>query len=193
MFCIESHKVLGSLTQNCLQLDKDKGIVSTFSVVLVDKYAVITTQKSSYVECFNFSQQRFISISYISIKSVLTELVFVYLHFNVVPTIKKKFGYQYIRFIEMERSSVSMRLLLSSWFDKTGIYWVSYMSNNDYSILYKHKRLKHFFFKSINYLRLWSSNFKCITSINCSEWNSCALRQFNNFLFPPSPPPPPPR
>ena len=35
-------------------------IVSTFSVILVDKYAAITTQKVSYVECFSFSQQRFV-------------------------------------------------------------------------------------------------------------------------------------
>ena len=30
--------------------------VSIFSVFLADKYVVITTRKSSYVECFNFSQ-----------------------------------------------------------------------------------------------------------------------------------------
>ena len=59
-FCIENHEVLGSLTQNCLQLDRDKKIVSTFSVFLVKKYAFITTQKSSCVECFKFGQHRFV-------------------------------------------------------------------------------------------------------------------------------------
>ena len=56
-FCIETHKVFGSLTQNCVQLDKDEYIVSTFLAFLVDKNAVKTTRKSSYVECFNFGQQ----------------------------------------------------------------------------------------------------------------------------------------
>ena len=58
-FCIENHEVFGSLTQNFLQLDKDKSTVSTFSVILVKKYVVITTQKSSYEESFSFGQQRF--------------------------------------------------------------------------------------------------------------------------------------
>ena len=59
-FCIENHKVFGSLTQNCLQLDKDKSTVFAFSVILVNKYAVITTQKSSNVESFSFGQERFV-------------------------------------------------------------------------------------------------------------------------------------
>ena len=63
-FCIENNEGFGSLTQNCLQLDKDKSIVSTFSVFLVNKYAVITAQKSSCVECFNFGQQRFVFFRY---------------------------------------------------------------------------------------------------------------------------------
>ena len=54
-FCMENYEVLGSLTQNCLQLDKDKSTLSTFSFILINKYAVITTQKSSYVESFSFS------------------------------------------------------------------------------------------------------------------------------------------
>ena len=58
--CIENHEVFGSLTQNYLQLDKDKSTVFTFSVILVNKYAVITTQKSSYVESFSFGQQRLV-------------------------------------------------------------------------------------------------------------------------------------
>ena len=59
-FCDENHEVFGSLTQNCLQLDKDKNTVSTFSVILIKNYAVITTQNSSYVEGFSFGQQRVI-------------------------------------------------------------------------------------------------------------------------------------
>ena len=59
-FCVENHEVVGPLTQNCLHLDKEKSIVSTFSVFVVLKHAVITTQKSSYVECFSFVQQRFV-------------------------------------------------------------------------------------------------------------------------------------
>ena len=58
--CIENHEVFGSLTQNCLQLDKDKSTVSIFSVILINKYVVITIQKSSYVESFSFGQQRFV-------------------------------------------------------------------------------------------------------------------------------------
>ena len=48
------------MTQDCLQLDKDESIVSTFSVFLINKYAGITTQKNSYMECFSFGQQRFV-------------------------------------------------------------------------------------------------------------------------------------
>ena len=60
-FCIENHEVFGSLTQNLLQLDKNKNTVSTFSVILINKYAVITTQKSTYEESFRFGHQRFVS------------------------------------------------------------------------------------------------------------------------------------
>ena len=59
-FCIKNHKVFGSVTQNCLQLEKDKSTVSTFFVILINKYAVVTTQKSSYVESFSFGWQRFV-------------------------------------------------------------------------------------------------------------------------------------
>ena len=59
-FCIGNHEDFGSLTQNCLQLDKDKSTVSIFSVFLAEKYAAITTQKRSYVGSFNFNQQRFV-------------------------------------------------------------------------------------------------------------------------------------
>ena len=60
--CLISGKVFGSLTQNCVQLAVQGKVwcPDTFSLFLVDKYAVITTQKSSYVECFSFGQQRFV-------------------------------------------------------------------------------------------------------------------------------------
>ena len=45
-FCIEHHEVFGSLTQNRLQLDKDNNTVSTFSVILVNNYPVITTERA---------------------------------------------------------------------------------------------------------------------------------------------------
>ena len=44
-------------------IEKDKSIVSIFSVILGNKYTVITTQKSSYVENFTFGQQRFVSFN----------------------------------------------------------------------------------------------------------------------------------
>ena len=47
-FCIENHELFESLTKNCLKLDKNKSIVSTFSVFVVYKSAVITIQKSNY-------------------------------------------------------------------------------------------------------------------------------------------------
>ena len=53
-FCIENDEVFGLLTHNCLQLEKDKSTVSKFSVILINKYVVITIQKSSYVESFSF-------------------------------------------------------------------------------------------------------------------------------------------
>ena len=69
-FCTENHEVFELLTQNGLQLDKDKSTVSTFLVILVHKYAVITTHKSSYMESFSFEQQRFaLDILYILSRS----------------------------------------------------------------------------------------------------------------------------
>ena len=59
-FFTENHEIFGSLTQDRLQLDKDKSTVSTFSVILVNEYVVITNQKSSYEESFSFGQQRFV-------------------------------------------------------------------------------------------------------------------------------------
>ena len=58
--CIKNHEVLGALTQNSPQLDKDKSTVSTILVFLVDKYAAITTQKNSCMECLSFCQQIFV-------------------------------------------------------------------------------------------------------------------------------------
>ena len=63
-FCIANPGVFGSLTQNCLQLDKDKSIVSTFSVFLVDNYAVSTTQKGSYLECFKILKSSLMQVSW---------------------------------------------------------------------------------------------------------------------------------
>ena len=45
-----------SLAKNCPKLDKNKSVVSRFSVFVVYKSAVSTVQKSSYVGCFNFRQ-----------------------------------------------------------------------------------------------------------------------------------------
>ena len=59
-FCIKNHEVFGSLTQNCMQQDQDKSTVPTCSVILINKYAVITTQKSNYVGTFSFGWQRFV-------------------------------------------------------------------------------------------------------------------------------------
>ena len=55
-FYIENHKPFGSLTKNCPKLDKNKSIVSRFSVFVVYKSTVSTVQKSNYVGCFNFRQ-----------------------------------------------------------------------------------------------------------------------------------------
>ena len=59
-FCIENHEVFGSLTRNYLQLCKDKITVFTLLVILINKYVVITIQRSSYVEGFSFGQERFV-------------------------------------------------------------------------------------------------------------------------------------
>ena len=73
-FYIENHEPFGSLTKNYPQLDKNKGIVSRFSVFVVCKLAVSTIQKSNYVGCFNFRQlmlvfaQLFLDISIKSTK-----------------------------------------------------------------------------------------------------------------------------
>ena len=49
-----------SLTKNFPKLDKNKSIVSRFSVSAVYKSAVSTVQKSNYVGCFNFRQWMFV-------------------------------------------------------------------------------------------------------------------------------------
>ena len=53
---IENHEPFGSLTKNCPKLDKNKSVVSRFSVFLVYKSAVSTVEKSNYVGYFNFRQ-----------------------------------------------------------------------------------------------------------------------------------------
>ena len=55
-FYIENYEPFGPLTKNCPKLDKNKSIVSRFSVFVVYKLAVGTVQKSNYVKCFNFCQ-----------------------------------------------------------------------------------------------------------------------------------------
>ena len=59
-FFIENHEPFGSLTKNCLKLDKNKSIVPTFSAFVVYKSAVGTIQKSNYVGCFNLRQRMFV-------------------------------------------------------------------------------------------------------------------------------------
>ena len=55
-FYIENHEPFGSLMKNCLQLNKDKSIVSTFSVSVVHKSAASSIKKGNDVECFNLLQ-----------------------------------------------------------------------------------------------------------------------------------------
>ena len=55
-FSIENHVPFGSLTTNCPKPDKNKSIVSRFSVFVVYKSAVSTIQKRNHVGCFNFRQ-----------------------------------------------------------------------------------------------------------------------------------------
>ena len=53
-FYIENHEACGS--KNCPKLDKNKSIVSRFSVFIDYKSADSTVQKSDYVGCCNFRQ-----------------------------------------------------------------------------------------------------------------------------------------
>ena len=53
---IENHEPFGLLTKNCPKLDKNKSIVSRYSVSVVFKSAVSTVQKGNYVRCFNIRQ-----------------------------------------------------------------------------------------------------------------------------------------
>ena len=55
-FYIENHEPFGALTKNYPKLDKNKGIVSRFSVFLVYTSAISTVKKSNYVGCFIFRQ-----------------------------------------------------------------------------------------------------------------------------------------
>ena len=59
-FYIENHEPFGSLTKNCLKLDKNESIVSTFSIFVVYKSPISTIQKSNYVDCSNFGQSMFV-------------------------------------------------------------------------------------------------------------------------------------
>ena len=54
-FCIENREAFGSLTKNYSKLEKNKSIVSRFSVFVVNKSAVSTVQKSSLCRPFQFS------------------------------------------------------------------------------------------------------------------------------------------
>ena len=55
-FYIENHEPFGPLTKNCPKLNKNKSIVSRFSVFVLYKSAVSTIQKSNYVGYLNFRQ-----------------------------------------------------------------------------------------------------------------------------------------
>ena len=55
-FYIENHEPFGELTKNCPKLDKNKSIVSRFSVFLFYKSAISTVQKSNCVGYFNLRQ-----------------------------------------------------------------------------------------------------------------------------------------
>ena len=55
-FHIEIDEPFGPLTKNCPKLDKNKSIVSRFSVFVVYKSAVSTVKKSNDVGCFNCHQ-----------------------------------------------------------------------------------------------------------------------------------------
>ena len=59
-FYIENHDPFGPLTKKCPKLDRNKSIVSRFSVFVVYKSAVSTVQKSNHAGCFNFQQRMFV-------------------------------------------------------------------------------------------------------------------------------------
>ena len=73
-FYIENHEPFGSLTKNFPKLDKNKSIVSRFSVFVVYKcrFVVRTVQKSNYVGLSQFSSVFFVFVHLfpdVSIKS----------------------------------------------------------------------------------------------------------------------------
>ena len=83
-----------NLTKNCPKLDKNKSIVSSFSVFVAYKSTVSTIQKSNYVGCFNLRQLMFVFAHLfpdISIKSTK-------LHFQ---SWKKIFSNDFALFCEM--------------------------------------------------------------------------------------------
>ena len=53
---VENHEPFGSLRKNCPKLDKNKSIVSRFSVFVLYNSAFSTVQKSNCAGCFNFRQ-----------------------------------------------------------------------------------------------------------------------------------------
>ena len=52
LWCWQQRKSVSEYS--ALNLDKNKSVVSRFSVFVFDKSAVSTVQKSNYVGCFNF-------------------------------------------------------------------------------------------------------------------------------------------
>ena len=52
---IENHELFGSLTKNCPKLDKNKSIVSRFSVIVFYKSAVSIVQRKQLRRTFQFS------------------------------------------------------------------------------------------------------------------------------------------
>ena len=53
---IENHEPFGSLTKNCQKMNRNKSIMSAFSVFVFYKSAVSTIRKGKYVGCFNLCQ-----------------------------------------------------------------------------------------------------------------------------------------
>ena len=55
-FYIENHEPFGQMTKNCPKLDKNRSIVSRFSVFVVYESVVSSAQKTNYAGCSNFRQ-----------------------------------------------------------------------------------------------------------------------------------------
>ena len=65
-FYIKNHESIGSVTKNCLYLDKNKSIMSTFSVFVVYRSAVSTIQTRNYVRYFNLRHANVCICKYVS-------------------------------------------------------------------------------------------------------------------------------